>query len=1587
VSLAVGLSPLQRIWALDRQHNGGPMRPTFAAFRVAGPLRVDLLEHALDEVAQRHDILRADVRPALRRVDRDRHLLTLEPDPVACDATSAWLLVRELIDVYRALARGVPPPQAPALPYARLMARQRRRWPAGVRERGVAHWSQKLSGLPLAAPLPGDAASRHGLGPGAVPFVIPARLGARARDLAAASDVAFETIVLSAFLFVVQRHCGLPVHPVALTVPGRQHPDAEGVVGCLVNHLVLDVRAHADLTFEAFIAAVAAERAQALEHADVPLLKVVQALRGSGRRAPRGHQRLFRTTFSMIDLPPLRRRFCDLALTSAALGEPVLSSELALRAGAVGQRVEGELLYARERFSPALAAAIAQHLANALRAAVESPQTPIRQFALAGARERRRLTRGPSRRSEPALLHELFEAQRRRTPQAVAVVHRKTELSYRELDERASRLADRLRALGAGPDARIAISLEPCADLLVAILAVLKSGAAYVPIAVTTPAERRRSIIRSSRASVLIGEGLECRAIEKEGGSVRSQSTVTPDNLAYVIHTSGSTGEPKGVMVTHRGICNTLRWRQAAIPLLPTDRMLLTFSFSFDASLFELFQPLIAGAAVVIPDAEPGGDPTALAREVRRQAITVLGAVPSVLVLLVAQPHLERCRSLRVVYSGGEPLSAELAEAVRRRLGVQLYNMYGPTETSVEATTRRCDPEARVTIGHPIANVSAYVLDDGLEPAPVGVGGELYIGGAGVARGYSGDPALTAARFVPDPFSRAPGARMYRTGDVCRWLPEAGLEFLGRRDDQVKLRGHRIELGEVEAALRSSPAVQEAAAVVRDQRLVGYVVPHDAASEDIQALRGHLRGRLPSYMIPSAFVFLELLPRGANGKVDRRALPAPARRPPATTRDDRSGRPLERFLAGLWRQVLDLRAVGDEDDFFELGGDSIRVAMLTHKLEQALGDYVHTVALYDAPTIASLAGYLRLNYPEAVRRRFGPHAVQPASSSASEVDAAALQTVRKLIRTSRSRPPGGPKNPPAVFVLSPPRAGSTLFRVMLGGHPRLFAPPELQLLNYGTLRERRAALSSDRDAFWLQGTVRALMQLHGCTAAHAEQLMEDYERRDLSVKAFYATLQRELGNRVLVDKTPTYALDLATLRRAEEDFEGARYIHLVRHPSASIASFEEAKLHVFFPPFLSGPHNFSPAALAELIWDISHENILTFLRDVPADRRHAVRYEELVRDPRRVVWGVTHFLGLRFTRAMIEPYKQDQRRLMTDAPHALGRMLGDVKFHSHGRVRADTADRREGRESRIELADVTRELARELGYEPRRARPRSVVALGAKAPGRPFFCVHPAGGTASCYDALAQRLESPLYAFRSPSLERDAPLPRSMPRLAATYLDELARLQPHGPYTVGGWSFGGLVAVEMALQLAGAGAEIGDVILIDSHLALPGAAYGRLGTRQFVLDFLRERAVDTARVAARSRGVVAVALEEAKRAGVAAPALQVDEFRRILSQHERVYRAHVLLARRYIPGARLRRIVLLEPVDRRRDRRAAFGDWSTIADVVERRVVPGDHFTMLHEPNVRAIAECLRPRLRAQSGSPSTISAAESGEHGPIRAA
>ena len=917
-------------------------------------------------------------------------------------------------------------------------------------------------------------------------------------------------------------------------------------------------------------------------------------------------------------------------------------------------------------------------------------------------------------------LHEAFEQQVARTPGAPAVQFRDEVLTYEELNRRADALAARLAGLGAGPGTLTAVCLERSLEMVVALYAVLKAGSAYVPIDPEYPADRISFMLADTAAPILVTQARLASQFDRTTTQVvelapgapvdaaapsRVAARATLDDLAYVIYTSGSTGQPKGAMNTHRAISNRLQWMQEAFGLTSSDRVLQKTPFSFDVSVWEFFWPLLFGATLVV--AEPGGhrDSGYLAQLIQDRGITTIHFVPSMLQLFLEDPRAGDCGSLKRVICSGEALPKAVQDRFFGRLGAELHNLYGPTEAAVDVTWWACDRASDlsfVPIGKPIANTQMHVLDEALQPVPVGTAGELYIGGVQVGRGYLNRPELTAERFIPDPFSDVPGARLYKTGDLARYLPDGNIEFLGRSDFQVKIRGFRVELGEIEAALEAIDGVRQAIVVARqrsngDMDLVAYVSTSDGGPTSDE-LRTRLLTQLPAYMVPTTFVAIEQFPLSPNGKVDRKALPAPTRaRPDLGTpfAEPRSG--LERLVAGKWQDILDLESIGIHDRFFELGGTSLQAARFVNEMQSELGESIFIVTLFSAPSVAEYAAFLREQYPAAVAR-LGVEDGPAGTIQAVTTGTAGPVTERDIERLRAAVPvvpleqaPRGAKNPPAIFILSPPRSGTTLLRIMLAGHHDLFSASELQLLGFETLRERAAAYTG-RFSPWLDGAIRSVMDIEGVDAEAAKRLIQAATDEGLTTQAFYRRLQDSIAPRLLVDKSPSYALDPLALRRAEAIFDGALYIHLVRQPVPMIDSFERHHMQQIL--YLED-HPFGSRQLAELVWTLSHRTILEFLGEVPPERWVRLRFEDLVTDPATQMDALCRHLGLAFDPAVVDPYDRVDAK-MVDGVYPESAPMGDPGFLAHGRIDPSTAEAAD-RSAWTQLGVPTRELAAQLG--------------------------------------------------------------------------------------------------------------------------------------------------------------------------------------------------------------------------------------------------------------------------------------------------
>ncbi|MBZ4422889.1 non-ribosomal peptide synthetase, partial [Myxococcus sp. RHSTA-1-4] len=920
----------------------------------------------------------------LKRAETE-HVLLANMHHIVSDGWSLGVIVSEFAALYSAFREGQPSP-LPELQvqYADFAAWQRAWLESGALQRQLDWWRRQLEGAPQVLALPTDRplpAVQTFRGAN-LPVRLPRALSNAVKALAQREGATPFMVLLAAFQTLLSRYSGQDDLVVGTPVAGRNRAETEGLIGFFVNTLALRAHPSGDKSFRDLLAEVKDTALGAYAHQDVPFERLVETLQPARSL---GHSPLFQVMFSLQNTPMPERALPGLTLSpiETELGAAKFFLTLALEELPDG--FAGVFEYNSDLFDAATIQRMLSHQLRLLEAAVTAPERRLYDLPLMSPDERHQLlvewndTAADYPRETPVPAQ--LAARAARSPGAVALCWDGGQLTYAELMQRVEALATRLRRLGVGPEVRVGLCARRSPELVVGLLAILEAGGAWVPLEPDAPRERLAFMLEDARPAVLLTQRALKDALpalvatvvllddEMPSGEESNQGRASgpaPGNAAYVLFTSGSTGRPKGVLVSHRALARHTAWFISALALGEGDRVLQKASPGFDASVPELLATLVAGARMVLAPAEADSDTEALLATLERQRVTVLQLVPSQLRLLLEDEHVVRAAGLRVLLSGGEALAVEQVRRVRERLpATQLINAYGPTETTVDATAwLGGDPGEGPTapIGRPIANTQAYVLDTRWQPVPVGVPGELFIGGDGLARGYVGRPELTAERFVPDAFGGEPGARLYRTGDRVRWRTGGTLDFLGRVDAQVKVRGVRIEPGEIEAALGEHPAVRDAAVIAREDstggtRLVAYVVRRDAATETASLagdLRTFLAGRLPPAMVPSAFVVLESLPLLPNGKLNRKALPSPES--DASEREYVAPRtPTEELLAGFFSRVLGVERVGVNDGFFELGGHSLLATQLVSRVRSTFRVELALRELFEAPTVAELA--------------------------------------------------------------------------------------------------------------------------------------------------------------------------------------------------------------------------------------------------------------------------------------------------------------------------------------------------------------------------------------------------------------------------------------------------------------------------------------------------------------------------------------------------------------------------------------------------------------------------------------------------------
>ncbi|CAG8863570.1 Tyrocidine synthase 3 [Pseudomonas fluorescens] len=1007
----------------------------------------DLAVHLREEANAPFDLARDSlIRGRLLRLADDQHVLLLTMHHIIADGWSMGVLTREVQTLYQAFsqAQGNPLPEL-ALQYGDYAVWQREWLRGEVLHEQSRYWQQALTGAPALLTLPTDRPrpAEQDYSGASVELRLDPRLCAELRELSQRHGVTLYMTCLSAWAVLLARLAGQPEVVIGSPVANRRNAEIEGLVGLFVNTLALRVDTSGEPGTAALLARVKAQVLAAQEHQDLPFEQVVDVLRPPRSLA---HSPVFQASLSWISDDGQALSLGDLQVEPIAAPLPFAKFDLTLSLASGPDGINGALEYATALFDEATVQRYAGYLEQLLWAMVANDEGVLEHVPLPQAAERRRLLLEFNATAVDydleQSLHGLFESQVERTPHAIAVEAEDGPLSYAQLNAQANRLAHHLIGLGVRPDDRVAICVERGAAMVVGLLAILKAGGAYVPLDPAYPQDRIRYMLEDSgpvavlvqpETAALLGEvqvprvDLQAQRLDGYDSDNPRIAGLTPRHLCYVIYTSGSTGQPKGVMNEHRGVVNRLLWMQDAYRLGAHDAVLQKTPFSFDVSVWEFFWPLQTGARLVM--ARPGGhkDPASLREVIRDTGITTLHFVPSMLDVFLAHGDASACTGIARVLCSGEALPGSLVRRFKAQLpAVELHNLYGPTEAAVDVTAWHCAEPLDQTpdntpIGKPIANTRMYVLDPQGEPVPQGVVGELYIGGVQVARGYLNRAELSAERFIEDPFSQQPDARLYRTGDVARHLADGTLEYLGRNDDQVKIRGLRIELGEIQACLTRQPGVGEAAVLARedqpgDKRLVAYYTGVTALP--VEALRQALLCELPEFMVPARFVHLQALPLSPNGKLDRKALPAPGAdamlsRPYEAPQGD-----TESALAELWQVLLGVEQVGRHDNFFEMGGHSLLAVTLVARMRR-LGLAADIRVLFNQPTLAALASAAGAdNQVQVPANRIGAGCTQitPDQLPLLTLDQPQIERIVASV-------PGGAANVQDIYPLAPLQTG------------------------------------------------------------------------------------------------------------------------------------------------------------------------------------------------------------------------------------------------------------------------------------------------------------------------------------------------------------------------------------------------------------------------------------------------------------------------------------------------------------------------------------------------------------------------------------
>ncbi|BAY99593.1 amino acid adenylation domain protein [Tolypothrix tenuis PCC 7101] len=1011
----------QRLWFI---HQLAPDTPAYnlpLIIRLQGGVNVAVLEQSLNEIINRHEILRTNfivideqpvqiiqpelkiklavedlqqlpedrrtqeaqqtfdlssqplLRAKLLRLGEAEYQLVLILDHIIVDGWSIGILIRELTETYKAFVNSKPSP-LPELPIQYLdFTYWQRGWLQGERlQTLVSYWKQQLSGnLPI-LDLPTDSPRKvfPTFNGAQAKLVLLPSLSAELKNFCQQEGTTLFMVLLAAFKTLLYRYTGQTDILVGSPIASRNRAEIESLIGFFVNVLVLRTSLDGVPTFRELLQRVKATALEAYTHQDLPFDKLVEELQPERHLS---YNPLFQVMFVLQNVPLPTPKLSDIDITFTEGFNDTAKFDLTLFMEDIEQGLIATLEYNTDLFGADTMHRMLGHLQSLLEGIVANPAQSIAELPLLTAFERKQIlvdwNQTQTDYPQHLCIHKLFEEQVEKTPNAIALVFENQRLTYHELNTKANQLAYYLQKLGVKPEVCVGICMERSPEMVIGLLGTLKAGGAYIPLDPKYPQERLAFMLEDSQAQILLTQthfakgftgNINTICLDSDWQLLEPQSKenlfseVTSQNLAYIIYTSGSTGKPKGVAIEHCSCIALLHWARQVFSDHELAGVLASTSICFDLSVFEIFVPLSWGGKVILVE-----NALHLPNSTAAQEVSLVNTVPSIISELLRVNGLPS--SVRTVNLAGEPLQHQLVQQIYQNDAIQkVVNLYGPSEDTTYSTYSLVKKEDKaVNIGRPICNTQIYLLDANLQPVPVGVKGEIYLGGAGLARGYFNRAEVTNERFINHPFDSQLGSRLYKTGDLARYFPNGNLEYLGRIDYQVKIRGFRIELGEVEKVLIAHPAVREVVVLALDKQIVAYVISEEEQITTTNELRNYLQGILPNYMIPTLFVQLDVMPLLPNGKINRSALPIPTDLRPTIAVNYQAPRSeTERAIANIWQEVLKLEKVGINDNFFDLGGHSLLIVQVKQKLDAALNKEISIIELFQHPTIDSLAKYL-----------------------------------------------------------------------------------------------------------------------------------------------------------------------------------------------------------------------------------------------------------------------------------------------------------------------------------------------------------------------------------------------------------------------------------------------------------------------------------------------------------------------------------------------------------------------------------------------------------------------------------------------------